>query len=133
MKSHIIEMNRFVWIKDFSMVLKITFFTILGLAPLLPDLCPIHSYSLFLTEFSESEVKISWFRRFRNLLGKYRFWISIIDLFLRVIRPSDCDLKFHFEPKMLEYGRKKLFLLRFLQLVFVMTLSKTKKITFWPN
>jgi len=41
--------------------------------------------------------------------------------FLRVIIPSDCDLKYHFEPKVLEYSRKKLYILRFPQLVFVIT------------
>ncbi len=40
---------------------------------------------------------------------------------MRVIRPSDCDLKYHFGPKVLEYGRKKLYLVRFPQLAFVMT------------
>jgi hypothetical protein len=49
-----------------------------------------------------------------------------------VIRPSDCDLNYHFGPKVLEYGRKKLYILRFPQLVFVMTfplrvLKKKKK------
>ncbi len=38
-----------------------------------------------------------------------------------MIRPSDCDLKYHFVPKVLEYGRKKLYLARFPQLAFVMT------------
>ena len=38
-----------------------------------------------------------------------------------MIRPSDCDLKYHFGPKVLENVRKNLFILRFLQLVFVMT------------
>ena len=51
---------------------------------------------------------------------------------LRVIRPSDCDLNYHFGPQVLEYGRKKLYILRFPQLVFVMTsplrvLKKKKK------
>jgi hypothetical protein len=49
-----------------------------------------------------------------NINFRYRLLIS----FLRVIRPSECDLKYHFGPKMLEYGRKKLFLQGFLQLVF---------------
>ncbi len=39
------------------------------------------------------------------------------------IRPSNCGLKYHFGPKMLEYCREKLFKSRFLQLVFVITLS----------
>jgi hypothetical protein len=52
-----------------------------------------------------------------NIDFRYRLLIS----FLRVIRPSDCDLEYHFGPKVLKYGRKKLYLLRFLQLVFVMT------------
>jgi hypothetical protein len=38
-----------------------------------------------------------------------------------VIRPSDCDPNYHFGPKVLDYGRKKLYILRFPQLVFVMT------------
>jgi len=33
------------------------------------------------------------------------------------------SLKYHFGPKMLEYCQEKLFKSRFLQLVFVMTLS----------
>ncbi len=80
---------------------------------------PIHvkitNQPLFLPNFTESEVKITWFRRFRNLLGKYRLLIS----FLRVIGPLDWDLEYHFGPKVLEYGRKMLYLARFLQLVFV--------------
>ncbi len=50
----------------------------------------------------------------RNLLGKYRFWISIIDLFPE----SDyiCDLEYLFGPKVLEYGRKKLYLRVFLMI-----------------
>ncbi len=38
-----------------------------------------------------------------------------------MIIPSDCDLEYHFGPKVLEYGRKKLYLVRFPQLAFVMT------------
>ncbi len=49
-----------------------------------------------------------------NIDFGHRLLISL----LRVIRPSDCDLKYHFGPKVLEYGRKKLFLQGFLQLVF---------------
>ncbi len=114
---YIIEMNRFVWIKVFSMVLKIRYlFHIFEPSSpyYTPDSCENHPCRVFLAEFSESEVKITWFRRLRNLLGKYRLLIS----FLRVIRPSDCDLKYHFGPKVLEYGRKKLCLHGFLQLVF---------------
>jgi hypothetical protein len=96
------------------------------------DSCENHPYRVFLAEFSESEVKVTRFRRFRNLLGKYRLLIA----FLRVIRPFDYDLlKYHFGPKMLEYGRKKLYVSHFPQLVFDMIspLSKfilsKKKIT----
>ncbi len=63
----------------------------------MPDSRENHQYRVFLAEFYESELKIL------------------------VIRPSDCDLKYHFGPKVLEYGRKKLYLLRFPQLVFVIT------------
>ena len=49
------------------------------------------------------------------------FWFRLLIPFLREIRPSDCDLKYHFGPKVLEYGRKKLYLVRFPQLAFVMT------------
>ncbi len=39
-----------------------------------------------------------------------------------MIRPSDCDLDDHFEPKMLEYDRKNaVYVLRFPQLEFAMT------------
>ena len=38
-----------------------------------------------------------------------------------MIRPSDCDPNYHFGPKVLDFGRKKLYILRFPQLVFVMT------------
>jgi hypothetical protein len=38
-----------------------------------------------------------------------------------VIRPSECDLKYHLRPIVLEYVRKKLYILRFPQLLFVMT------------
>ncbi len=41
---------------------------------------------------------------------------------------SDCDLNYHFGPKVLEYGRKKLYILRFLQLVFLITSPLRKKI-----
>ncbi len=41
--------------------------------------------------------------------------------FDHILTLSDCDLKYHFGPKVLEYGRKKLYLVRFLQLAFVMT------------
>ena len=38
-----------------------------------------------------------------------------------MIRPSDYDLQYNFGPVMLEYDQKKLYVSRFLQLVFVMT------------
>jgi hypothetical protein len=38
-----------------------------------------------------------------------------------VIRPSDCDIKYHLGPKIIDYGRKKLYIMRFPQLVFLMT------------
>ena len=47
--------------------------------------------------------------------------------FLRVIRPSDYDLKYHFGPKMLEYDQKKLHVSRFAQLAFLMTSSLPRR------
>ena len=82
-----------------------------------------HPYWVFLAEFFESESKSKshdsdvFGTYWENIDFGYRLLISL----LRVIRPSDCDLKYHFGPKVLEYGRKKLYILRFLQLVFVMT------------
>ncbi len=141
MKSHIIEMNHFVWIKVFSMVLKIRYFYhIFGPSSLIT--CPIHVKITNIGYFwpkkfrkrrnhviltSDSNFRI-WGQNHKhdsdvfgtfweNIDFRYRLLIS----FLRVIRTSDYDLKYHFGPKMLEYGRKKFYLLRFLQLVFEMT------------
>ena len=122
MKSYIIEMNRFVWIKVFSMVLKIRyFFYIFGPSSLIT--CPIHVKITHIGYFwpnfpnlrSKSHDSYVFGTYWENIDFRYRLLIS----FLRVIRPSDCDLKYHFGPKVLEYGRKKLYLLRFLQLVIV--------------
>ncbi len=84
--------------------------------------CPIHveisHLGYFWPNFANSaKFKITWFSRFRNLSGKYR----LLTFFPRVIRLSNYDLKYYFGPKVLEYGRKKLYILRFPQLVFVMT------------
>ena len=68
------------------------------------------------------------FGTYREIIDfEYRLLIS----FLRVIRPSDYDLKYNFGPIMLEYDQKKLYVSRFLQLVFVMTspLSSFKNYT----
>ena len=47
-----------------------------------------------------------------------------------MIRP-DYDQKYHLGPKMLEYGRKKLNIKRFLQLVFIMTsLYEVQKLSY---
>ena len=121
MKSHIIEMNRFVWIKVFSMVLKIRyFFHIFGPSSLIT--CPIHVKITHIGYFwpnfpnlrSKSHDSDVFGTYWENIDFGYRLLISL----LRVIRPSDCDLKYHFGPKVLEYGRKKLYLQGFLQLVF---------------
>ncbi len=84
MKFHIIEMNRFVWRKIIRMVLKIRyFFHILEPSSLIiyaRFMGKSHILSIFLAVYDKFEVKITWYRRFWNLLGKYQFWISIIDL-----------------------------------------------------
>jgi hypothetical protein len=99
------------------MVLKIRYFFHIFYTP---DSCENHPYWVFLAEFSESEVKSHdsdvFGTYWENIDFRYRLLIS----FLRVIRASDCDLKYHFGPKVLEYGRKKLYLQGFLQLVFDM-------------
>ena len=64
-----------------------------------------------------------------NIDFVYRLFIS----FLRVIRPSDCDPKYHFGPKVLEYGRKKLYLQVFLQLVFDMISPIQKRKVLFSN
>ncbi len=68
-----------------------------------------------------------------DVFGSYweniHFWYRLLISFLRVIKPSDCDLNYRFGPKMLEYGRKKLHLLRFPQLIIV-TNSPLIKINF---
>ena len=117
-------MNRFVWIKVFSMVLKIRyFFNIFGPSSLIT--CPIHvkithigSFGRIFRIWGQNHMILT----FSEVIGEnIDFWYRLLISFLRVIIPSDCDLKYHFGPKVLEYGRKKLYLLRFLQLVFVMT------------
>jgi hypothetical protein len=113
----------FVWMKIFREVLKIRyFFHIFGSSSNIIRPYMWKSLMVFLAEFSESEVKITLFWRFRNSSGIIDFWYRLLISILRVIRPSDCDLKYHFGPKVLEYVRKKLYILRFPQLVFVMIL-----------
>jgi hypothetical protein len=56
--------------------------------------------------------------------------IGNISIILRMIRPSDCDLKYHFGPKKLKYSRKKFYTLRFPQLVFVMNSPLSPKIMY---
>ncbi len=114
-------MNRFFRIKVFSMALKFRyFFHIFGSSSLIT--CPIHvkithigyfwpNFPNLRSKSHDSDVFGSYWE---NIDFRYRLLISL----LRVIRPSDCDLKYHFGPKMLEYGRKKLYLQGFLQLVF---------------
>ena len=135
MKSHIIEMNRFVWIKVFSMVLKIRyFFHIFGSSSLIT--CPIHVKITHIGYFWPNFPNLRSKSHDSDVFGSYweniDFWYRLLISFLRVIRPSDCDLKYHFGPKVLEYGRKKLYLARFPQLAFVMTsplLTNNKKHT----
>jgi hypothetical protein len=54
-----------------------------------------------------------------DVFGTYRenidFGYRLLISFLRVIRPSEYDLRVQFEPKMLEYDQKKLLVM------FVMT------------
>ena len=124
MKSHIIEMNRFVWIKVFSMVLKIRyFFHIFGSSSL--TTCPIHvkitHIGYFWPNFPNLRSKLHDSDVFGSYWENIDFWYRLLISFLRVIIPSDCDLKYNFGPKVLEYGRKKLYLVRFPQLAFVMT------------
>jgi len=137
MKSHIIEMNRFVWIKVFSMVLKIRyFFHIFGPSSLIT--CPIHVKITHIGYFWPNFPNLRSKSHDSDVFGSYweniDFWYRLLISFLRVIIPSDCDLKYHFGPKVLEYGRKKLYLARFLQLAFVMT-SPLLFLFFWmgPN
>jgi hypothetical protein len=87
----------------------------------MPDSCENRLFRVFLAEFSEYEVKSHDFDVFGTFREDIDFGYRLLISFLRVIKPSDCDLKYHFGPKVLEYGRKKLYILRFLQLVFVMT------------
>jgi len=124
MKSYIIEMNRFVWIKVFSMVLKIRyFFHIFGPSSLIT--CPIHVKITHIGYFWPNFPNLRSKSHDSDVFGSYweniDFWYRLLISFLRVIIPSDCDLKYHFGPKVLEYGRKKLYLVRFPQLAFVMT------------
>ena len=122
MKSHIIEMNRFVWIKVFSMVLKIRyFFHIFGPSSLIT--CPIHVKITHIGYFWPNFPNLRSKSHDSDVFGTYRenidFGYRLLISFLRVIRPSDCDLKYHFGPKMLEYVQKKRSLSLFLQLVIV--------------
>ena len=124
MKSHIKEMNRFVWIKVFSMVLKIRyFFHIFGSSSLIT--CPIHVKITHIGYFWPNFPNLMSKSHDSDVFGTYweniDFWFRLLIPFLRVIIPSDCDLKYHFGPKVLEYGRKKFYLARFPQLAFVMT------------
>jgi replication-associated recombination protein RarA len=84
------------------------------------DSCENHPYiGYFWPNFPNLRSKSHDSYVFGTYREKIDFIYQLLISFLRVIRPSDCDLKYHFGPKMLEYGRKKLYLLRFLQLVIV--------------
>ena len=114
-------MNRFVWIKVFSMVLKIRyFFYIFGPSSFIT--CPIHVKITHIGYFWPNFPNLRSKSHDSDVFGTYweniDFWFRLLISFLRAIRPSDCDLKYHFGPKVLEYGRKKLYLQGFLQLVF---------------
>jgi hypothetical protein len=115
------------------MVLKIRyFFHIFGPSSLIT--CPIHVKITLIGYFWPNFPNLRSKSHDSNVFGTYweniDFGYRLLISFLSVIRPSDCHLKYHFGPKVLENGRKKLYILRFLQLVFVMTspLGIVKKI-----
>jgi hypothetical protein len=106
------------------MVLKIRyFFHIFGPSSLIT--CPIHVKITHIGYFWPNFPNLRSKSHDSDVSGTYweniDFWFRLLIPLLRVIRPSGCDLKYHFGPKVLEYGRKKLYLARFPQLAFVMT------------
>ncbi len=115
-------MNRFVWIKDFSMALKIRcFFHIFGPSSLniRPIRVKITHLWYFWPNFPNLRSKLHASDVFGTYWEKIDFGYRWLISFLWVIRPSDCDLKYHFGPKVLENGRKMLYILRFPQLILV--------------
>jgi hypothetical protein len=106
------------------MVLKIRYiFHIFGHSSLIT--CPIHvkitHRGYFWPNFPNLRSKLHDSDVFGTYWENVDFGYRLLISFLRVIIPSDCDLKYHFGPKVLECGRKKLYLVCFPQLVFVMT------------
>ena len=104
----IIEMNHFDWIKIIRMVLKIRyFFHIFEPSSLIIF---NSSENLPYRVFSESEVNLHDSDVFGTYWKNIDFGDRLLIFFLWVIGPLDCDLDNHFESKMLEYSRRKLYL-----------------------